>query len=546
MLMITCNNDKALAWSNKFSEAPAGSLPLPGLEGTITPIKWTKIKILNPTLRSEKPGDILSKQDSGRSVFSLFVIVAVLSIFVMNRWKSRNKIERCSNIQYPGTERKEPKELFILNVGGTISCRKNANGQLEPMAGVIESHVSTNADLRAMFDDSNTRVTIETVEVDANGHAKPNEYANEDGGMVYKLPDSSQIDPKLWVVLIQKLVKALESKKYCGIVVTHGTDTLAYSAAVATFAIGWLPIPIVFTAAQFPLGFPRSDADNNLYCACALAIGYTSNHNPINRNRNRNRGGHIATTHNTQGSCYMPEVLVVMNNDIFLGSRIRKCHTVSKAAFESSNGPIGTCSEGYLRITNKGIQRSTLIARLEACAGMETKLNLITILKSQHCEPMHLQEARDLLLREYHNGDLVTSNAVDVSTLSVGDEHVVHGMKLHPAMPEHHQCVLDAVYAKGVRLFVIEAFGSGNGPDVIARWIESKPDVYVSIVTQCRKGGVSNVYSASVVGSAGDDNKRCALCGDISFECAVAKIWVLGAHGFAQMGVSLRGELNHY
>jgi L-asparaginase len=64
------------------------------------------------------------------------------------------------------------------------------------------------------------------------------------------LPDSSQMNPKIWRHLLKKVSSAVNSKNYQGIVITHGTDTLAYSAAVLTFALSFLPIPVVMTAAQ--------------------------------------------------------------------------------------------------------------------------------------------------------------------------------------------------------------------------------------------------------------------------------------------------------
>lgn len=48
-----------------------------------------------------------------------------------------------------------------------------------------------------------------------------------------------------------------------GVIVLHGTDTLAYAAAVAAFALDDLQLPIVFTGSQRPLGEAGSDAPKN-------------------------------------------------------------------------------------------------------------------------------------------------------------------------------------------------------------------------------------------------------------------------------------------
>ncbi|MGX1933167.1 asparaginase domain-containing protein [Microbacterium resistens] len=52
-----------------------------------------------------------------------------------------------------------------------------------------------------------------------------------------------------------------------GVLVVHGTDTLAYTAAVAAFALADVPIPIVFTGAQRPVDEPGSDAPANFTLA---------------------------------------------------------------------------------------------------------------------------------------------------------------------------------------------------------------------------------------------------------------------------------------
>ena len=60
---------------------------------------------------------------------------------------------------------------------------------------------------------------------------------------------------------------------YEGVVVIHGTDTLAYAASQVTFALAdWHDVPIVFTGAQRPLGTTLSDAEANLRDALSCAV----------------------------------------------------------------------------------------------------------------------------------------------------------------------------------------------------------------------------------------------------------------------------------
>lgn len=53
------------------------------------------------------------------------------------------------------------------------------------------------------------------------------------------------------------------SKDYDGIIVTHGTDTLQYSAAALSYAVGSESIPIVMVSANYPLEDSRSNGSIN-------------------------------------------------------------------------------------------------------------------------------------------------------------------------------------------------------------------------------------------------------------------------------------------
>ena len=58
---------------------------------------------------------------------------------------------------------------------------------------------------------------------------------------------------------------------YDGIVVTHGTDTMAYTASVLSFMLHNIPIPVVLTGSQLPILHPLTDGVENLRCAFAMA-----------------------------------------------------------------------------------------------------------------------------------------------------------------------------------------------------------------------------------------------------------------------------------
>lgn len=59
--------------------------------------------------------------------------------------------------------------------------------------------------------------------------------------------------------------------RYAGFVITHGTDTLAFTAAALSFALIGLQRPVIVTGAMQPLGTNGGDAEGNLRGAIAAA-----------------------------------------------------------------------------------------------------------------------------------------------------------------------------------------------------------------------------------------------------------------------------------
>lgn len=123
---------------------------------------------------------------------------------------------------------------------------------------------------------------------------------------LYEL-DSSNIQPEEWQGMAQAVARAYD--KFDGIVLTHGTDTMAYTAAVLSFMLRNLPVPVVLTGSQLPIWHPLTDGIENLRCAFAMAASGR------------------------------PGVFVAFNRRIILGTRAVKVRTTGFDAFESVNCP---------------------------------------------------------------------------------------------------------------------------------------------------------------------------------------------------------------
>jgi aspartyl-tRNA(Asn)/glutamyl-tRNA(Gln) amidotransferase subunit B len=82
---------------------------------------------------------------------------------------------------------------------------------------------------------------------------------------------SEEITPEDWARLIADLDERLRQGQAAGIVVTHGTDTLAYTASLLFWLFPRPPVPIVLAASLQPAGRPGSDAIPTLRAAIEAA-----------------------------------------------------------------------------------------------------------------------------------------------------------------------------------------------------------------------------------------------------------------------------------
>lgn len=120
--------------------------------------------------------------------------------------------------------------------------------------------------------------------------------------------DSTNIQPDHWIKIANTIRENFLD--YDGFVITHGTDTMAYTAAILSYMLQNSSKPIVVTGSQKPIDAEKTDAKRNLYDSIHFAC--------------ENSGG----------------VFIVFNRIVINGSRAVKIRTKSYNAFESINYPI--------------------------------------------------------------------------------------------------------------------------------------------------------------------------------------------------------------
>ncbi len=129
--------------------------------------------------------------------------------------------------------------------------------------------------------------------------------------------DSTNMTPAHWLAMARCVRDHYGD--YDGFVLTHGTDTMAYTAAALSYLIQDSPKPIILTGAQKPIGFDSTDSKINLTDAFRCA------------------------------SEDLPGVSIVFNGKVILGTRAKKTRSKSFQAFSSINFPyLGVLRDGVL------------------------------------------------------------------------------------------------------------------------------------------------------------------------------------------------------
>ncbi|PWB53295.1 MAG: Glu-tRNA(Gln) amidotransferase GatDE subunit D [Candidatus Methanoperedenaceae archaeon] len=232
-----------------------------------------------------------------------------------------------SGTVHPGKKKNEKlPNISILSTGGTIASK------IDYRTGAVNSQFSADDVLRAI--------------------PELEEIANYNCRMIYSIL-SENMRPSYWIELAQAVYEEIKNGAD-GIIITHGTDTMMYTAAALSFMIE-TPVPIVLVGSQRSADRPSSDNAMNAICAAKVAISDIA------------------------------EVCVVMHGStsddfcyIHRGTKVRKMHTSRRDAFQSINArPIGYVEypSGVIKIGSSYVKRGE--KKLAIHDKLESKCALI-------------------------------------------------------------------------------------------------------------------------------------------------------------------------
>jgi glutamyl-tRNA(Gln) amidotransferase subunit D len=150
-----------------------------------------------------------------------------------------------------------------------------------------------------------------------------------------------------------------------GVVVAHGTDTMAYTAAALSFALQNLPVPVVLVGSQRSADRPSSDAATNLVGAVTVAA-----------------------------KAPFAEVVLAMHETpsdtaiaVHRGTKVRKCHTSRRDTFKSVNAsPIARVQDQKIIMQTDDYKKRNAENKLILKPEFDEKVALIKFYPSMNPE----------------------------------------------------------------------------------------------------------------------------------------------------------------
>ncbi|MBC7360966.1 MAG: asparaginase [Candidatus Aminicenantes bacterium] len=248
----------------------------------------------------------------------------------------------------------ERKRVLVLFCGGTIVMEEKPDGSL------------------AVPEDKDS-----AIEILRNCEPKLTTIADYDIEFIANI-DSTNITPADWDRIIMKIKE--KYREYDGFVITHGTDTMAYTAAALSVAINGLGKPVVLTGSQIPGGRIESDARRNLVNAFRLAI------------------------------MDIAGVFIVFDERIILGSRATKASESRLDAFQSVNSEDAGEISIDIKMKDWVKKRIRETHDIEVSPGFESDIFVYTL--SPGCDPNDLEfllnneEIKGIIIRAYGTGNI--------------------------------------------------------------------------------------------------------------------------------------------
>ncbi len=310
------------------------------------------------------------------------------------------------------------EKIALIGFGGTIAMAPNAEGALEP-AFTADQLVDQAPGLRKLG------VDLDVIQL-----------SNE---------DSTDLAPEDWQLLIGKVAEL--HSQYDGLIVTHGTDTMPYTATALALALGEdLSLPIIFTGAQETMDTPGTDARVNLERSMKVMLRALE-------------------------EC-VTETMIVFSNKVLRATRTIKINESSYDAFDSPGFPhLSNLTAGNIFFNSMARRKSnmgfSLLPRDQFDSGV-VSIDTKPGLRPENVRALTQSETCSALILKSLGAGNVPSKRAEYSLLPVITETVEAGKPVILATKFVGGRTRPEIYAPGRAALESGAGHAGNMTDVAA------------------------------------------------------------------------------
>ena len=182
--------------------------------------------------------------------------------------------------------------------------------------------------------------------------------------------DSANFEPKHWKLISESIEEHYQSQD--GIIIIHGTDTMAYTSSMLSHMLEGIPIPVVITGSQLGISDPLSDGLENMRLSIYMARSNYSG------------------------------VYVVFNRKVILGKYASKTHSKSFSPFESIN------YDYFGEVNSEGLNiREELLPKIDP--NFKVKNNMSENVFLLKLTPGLKPSIIDILIEEGYKGIIIES-----------------------------------------------------------------------------------------------------------------------------------------
>lgn len=257
-------------------------------------------------------------------------------------------------------------KILTIFTGGTIGSKLNADGAISPSADA----------------------PFHLLQLYKDAKKSSHEFITDEPYRIL----SENLNASCVLTLINCIKKHLASDFFDGIIITHGTDTLQYTAALLSYVFADSKIPILLVSSAFPLDDPRANGLSNFIHAVSFIEGSYGT-------------GVFVSYENVDGICYIHRGTHLLSAIPYCAD----CYSFCNTWYGKFNGETFEKNPSYQE-SDSSIEKFSLPEDLHLSELSDQILRIIPYVGMQY--PAIPNGTKVILHESYHSGTIGISDSL--------------------------------------------------------------------------------------------------------------------------------------